>query len=139
MAFTHGSKATFKIGTIATPATLVDVSTYTKTASLPFNRDKAEVSTLHATTKSYVAGLKDAAIPLEGPFDGTIDAMLFPMINGGNVNFEYYPQGEASSGLAKYSGQVTCTKYEIKSDVGDAATFSAELQVVGEVTRALTP
>lgn len=138
MAPSHGSKATFLMGTVGTPATLVDVSTYTKTAGLPFQRDKAETSTLHATTKSYVAGLKDAAIPFEGPFDGAIDAQLFAMVNGGNVNFEYYPQGN-TTGLAKYAGQVTCTKYEMKSDVSDAASFSAELQVVGEVTRTLVP
>lgn len=138
MANTHGSKASFFMGTQATPTVLVDYSTYFNTAGIPWQRDKAEVSTFHAIEKAYVAGLLDAAIPIDGPFDPSIDGVLFASLGGTAVNFAYYPQG-STTGLVMYTGSIFIVKYEIKSEMGSAASFSAEGQISGLVTRALAP
>lgn len=137
MAFTHGSKALFKIGTHAAPATVQDVSIYANSVGLTMNRDSAEVSTFGVASKQYVPGLKDATVPFEGPFDPTADQIFWDdYTNGDIVNFEYYPSG-TGTGNVKYSGVLFITSYEVSSGVGDPNAVSGELQVTGNVARAV--
>lgn len=136
---THGSKAVFKMGTVATPTVVTAISEYLNSTGLPFSRDKSDVSTFGSTTKRYVFGLKDAEIPIDGPFDPVTDAVLYDSLNSDvEIDFEYYPAGEVS-GLPFYSGKLIVSKYEVKSEVGGANTMSGAGQVSGEVTRALVP
>jgi len=134
MAYSHGSKAVIKFGTSGTPATPTDISTYVKTVSFPEEAETHETTTLGATAKSYIAGLKDATISIDGVFDPTVDAHLSGILGMDNVAFEYGPQG-GTSGSVKYSGNCICTSYETETPVDDAGTFSAEFQVTGGVTR----
>lgn len=135
MAFSHGSTALFKIGTFAVPQTATDVSVYANSVGLAMNRDSGEVSTFGVTSKQYVPGLKDATVPLEGPYDPTADQIFWDLYNNGSiVLFEYYPNG-TGTGKIKYSGQCFITSYEVTSGVGDPNATSGELQVTGNVTR----
>lgn len=139
MSSSHGSKASFFMGSAGAPTVLVDYSTYFNSTGLPLNRDKAEVSTFHAIVKAYVAGLLDAVIPLDGPFDPAIDAVLFACCYGGPaVNFAYYPQG-STTGNVMYTGSILVTKYEMKSEISSASTISSEGQVSGAITRGTAP
>lgn len=134
MAASHGSKASFWMGSQADPTTLVDYSELLNNSGIPWSRDKAEVSTFHAIEKAYVAGLMDAAMPIEGPFDPVVDEVMYDNLAGDAVNFAYYPQGKVT-GNVEYSGAMFVTKYEVKSEIGSAATFSGEGQISGTVTR----
>lgn len=119
----HGSKTEVFFNGFA-------VSTYFKTCSYAFNRDKAETSGFTATTKSYVGGLQDATVNLDGYFDGAADAidqLMSAWVNGGDEVISYFPYGSAV-GVSNfgYSMLAQSSKYEIKTDVGTAAEISVE-------------
>jgi len=133
MSYAHGSKAVIKFGTSGDTSTPTDISTYVKSVSFPEEAETHETTTLGATSKSYIAGLKDATISIDGAFDPTVDEHLNGIL-GLEVAFEYGPQG-SDSGSVKYTGNCICTSYEAETPVDDVATFSAEFQVTGDVTR----
>ncbi len=137
MAFTHGSKAIFKLTDAA--ATLRDISTYVTSTGLSRLADMAEVSTLGTTAKQYVPGLTDATVPLEGPFDPTVDGYLNGLLGFATaVAFEYYPAGEpVGATKPKYTGNVYLTTYDLETGMDDAAQWTGELQLTGPVTRAV--
>jgi hypothetical protein len=141
MAAVHGSKASFWLGTAASPAVTVDVSGFANTFGVPFNRDNAETTTMKKTSKTYVPGLKDATVPFSGPYDtGSIEQQMWDLFDQGTiVNFEYYPAGKSVTGTAKYAGSGFLTTYEINSDVGDVDQMTAEFQVTGDVVRTVQP
>lgn len=132
MPFTHGSKAVFKIGNASN--TLTDISQYLTSVQYSPEVDTAEVTTLGATAKAYVAGLRDATISIEGIFEPAVDALLSGIIGLDARSFEYGPQG-STTGNVKYSGSCILTSYEVSTGLDGAGTFSAEFQVTGAVTR----
>lgn len=133
--FTHGSKAEFYIGTASDPDTLVDISERINKSGLPWQRDKAEVSTFKSNTKKYVVGLKDAAIPLEGPYDPYLEEILSDLMDYDDaVSFRYRPAG-TGTGKSEYNGKCKITKLEISTEVTSASAISSEAQVDGEVPR----
>ncbi len=136
MAFNHGSVAIFKVDDAG--ATLRDLSTYLKNAGLARSADTAETSALGTTAKTYVVGLVDATIPIEGMFDPTVDGYLSGLLGFGPTDFEYFPAGEpVGATKPKFSGQCILTSYEVTTGVDDMATISGEFQVTGAVTRAV--
>lgn len=132
--FTHGSKAQFWIGTAAAPDTLVEISERINSTGLPWSRDKADVTTFLASVKKYVFGQRDAAIPIEGPYDAYTDEVLTDLLEVDSVAFRYRPIG-TGSGKPEFNGRVGCTKHEIKTEASGAGSISAELQVDGDVPR----
>ena len=137
MAATHGSQASFWLGTVALPTTTVDLSTFGKTVGASFKRDTAETTTFKSGVKQYIPGLKDATIPFDGPLDAVVDQQMWDLFNtAAIVNFEYYPAGKAAaSGTPKFTGSCMVTKYDLSSPVGGSNDFSGEFQVSGAVTR----
>ena len=73
MAFVHGSDSVFKLDNAG--GSLTDISTYVNNVDFPETADVAETSTLGASNKTYIVGLKDATISLGGLFDATVDAI----------------------------------------------------------------
>ncbi|GAA2554939.1 hypothetical protein GCM10010423_65140 [Streptomyces levis] len=135
--FTHGSKAELWIGTRDAPTTLQEVSERANNTGLPLERDKADVTTFKGNFKRYVAGQLDGAMPMEGPFDSWLDEVLFELATSDvSPNFRYRPIG-AGAGKPEYLGKFLVTKYEISSEASGAATYSGEMQIDGEVTRAI--
>lgn len=135
MATAHGSKANLKIGDSG--AVLRDFSAYLTSTGLPRSADAAETSTLGSTSKSYIPGLKDGTIPLEGLLDPTYDGYLSGILGLTARAFEYCPQGAGVTGTPKYAGNCVLTSYEITTDVGDVGSFTAEAQITGDVTRTI--
>lgn len=135
MAASHGSKATLRLGTVAAPTVVSqDVTVYANTLGIGLSRDTGEVTTMGANSKKYVAGLKDATLPFEGPYDDAGDAILWALFNAGTeVAFEYKPAG---SGGPTYTGRCIITSHEIGSSVNDPNSYSSEMQVSGDVARA---
>jgi hypothetical protein len=135
MAFTHGKDAKFSI--TDSGGTLRDITAYLSGAGLQRMADLAETGTLGATYKSFVAGLIDAKIPLEGFFDPTVDGYLAGILQVSKA-FEYYPAGTpVGATKPKYTGNAILTSYEIDTNTGGAATISGSLQVDGAITRAV--
>ena len=139
MAASHGSKAVFMMGTFAAPTTVGNVSQYANSVGLSMSRDNAETTTFALQSKQYIPGLKDATIPVEGPFDPAVDQIMWDVYNNGTiVNFEYYPSGN-TSGNVKYSGKMFVTSYEVNSTTSDPNATSGEFQVTGDVARSIVP
>lgn len=132
MAFVAGKDSEFYI--TDSGGTERDISAYVSSAGLPQSADTHEVSAFGDASKEYIAGLKDATVPLEGPWDGTVHNYLQGII-GLSKAIAYFPEGSAS-GKYKLSASAILNSYEINSDVGDAVRFSGELQVTGDVTSA---
>ena len=133
MAFVHGSDSVFKLDNAG--GSLTDISTYVNNVDFPETADVAETSTLGASNKTYIVGLKDATISLGGLFDATVDAILGAVVGqSATLSFEYSPEG-TGSGKVKYTGECILTSYTLSSPVGDVVGFSADLQVSGPVTR----
>jgi hypothetical protein len=135
MAFTHGKDSTFHITDAG--GTLRDITSYLSSAGLQRMADLAETSTLGSTYKSFVGGLIDASIPLDGLFDPTVDGYLAGILQLSKA-FEYYPAGEpVGATKPKYSGNAVLTNYEINTGVDGPASISGEFQVDGAITRAV--
>ena len=133
MAFVHGSDSVFKPDNAG--GSLTDISTYVNNVDFPETADVAETSTLGASNKTYIVGLKDATISLGGLFDATVSAILGAVVGqSATLSFEYSPEG-TGSGKVKYTGECILTSYTLSSPVGDVVGFSADLQVSGAVTR----
>lgn len=133
MAVQHGKDAVLKLHD---GSSLRDVSSYVTKTGLNRMRDLAETSTIGGTSvKSYIPGLKDATIPLEGNYDPTVDGYLSTMYdNSASAAFEYYPYG-TTAGNVKYTGSFFLSSLEINTDVGEKGSISAEVQVTGAVTK----
>lgn len=136
MPFTHGSKASLSIhdGTA-----LRDVSAYLTSTGISTDRDMAEVSTLGDSDKDFIPGLKGRTIPLEGDFDPTVDGYLSTLLGDETARaFEYLPAGTpVGATKPKYSGSYFLASYEVSTPVDGPATFTAEIQITGAVTRAV--
>jgi len=131
MSTAHGTKAKLSLNAI-------DFSPYLKETGQDQSIDKAETTVLASTAKSYIPGLPDGTIPLDGLFDPTIDAAIATAIAAGSVAFIYQPQG-ATSGLPKYTGNGFFTKYSMKTNTTDAGSWSGEFQISNGWTRATNP
>tara|TARA_R100000655_G_scaffold99933_1_gene144125 strand:+ start:25263 stop:25673 length:411 start_codon:yes stop_codon:yes gene_type:complete len=133
MAFVHGSDSVFKLDNGS--GSLTDVSSYVNNVDFPQTADVAETTTLGASNKTYIVGLKDATISLSGLWDATADAIFGAVVGqSATLSFEYSPEGTAS-GKVKYTGEAIMTSYSKSSPVGDVVGYSADLQVTGAVTR----
>lgn len=133
--FVHGSKAGIRFGSSGAPTTKVDYSTYFNSISLPQNRDTAETTTFTKGTKTYIPGLRDATLSVEGRWNVTIDGILNGLLTAGEVDFDYAPGGIGTTGTPLYSGKMFLTSYEGSSDIGDVGGVSAEFQISGDVVR----
>lgn len=135
MAFVHGKNAYFSLGSAGTETTKVDISAYLNEVGFPQTVETAETTVFGNDSKTYVVGLKDSTISLSGLHDPTVDNQLTGALgNATALDFLYSPEGNAT-GDVTYSGSAFLTSYEVSSPVGDVVTFSAELQVTGDVTR----
>ena len=134
MSFAHGSAGVFQLGTAGAPGTPTAISGFLNSVSFPLEVETAEITTLGATAKTYLPGLEDATISIEGRFHITVDAHLNGIRRLANISFVYGPAG-SGVGSPRYSGTCMLTSYEIEGGVDDAASFSAELQVTGAITR----
>ena len=133
MATSHGKDTVFKLDNGA--GSLTDISAYLAEAGLDRTVDVAEVQTFGDGSKEILPGLKDGTIPLGGPFDPAVDAILDAAFGAAtSKTFEYGPEG-STAGDIKYTGECICTAYSKKGSMTDAARITATLRVTGAVTR----
>lgn len=135
MAAGHGKNAVFKITDAG--GVLRDISAFLTGANFDETADVADVSGLGSAAKSYVAGLTDATLGIDGLIDPTTDGYLHGVL-GLLKAWEYHPQGVAT-GTPKYSGSGFLTGYSPSTSLDDAGKFTGTFQVSGAVTRALNP
>ena len=129
--FVHGKSTNFQIDDTA--GTIRDVSDVSDSVDFPETIETAEVTAFGATSKSYIVGLRDASISVSGTWDATVDG-YFIGTEPATRSFVFGPAG-STSGNVKYSGEAILTNYSVSAGIGDAVSFSADLQVTGDVTR----
>lgn len=139
MSTSHGSKATFRVGAVATPTVAdQDLSIYANSLGVHFTRDNAETTTMGANSKKHIPGLKDATLPFAGPYDTAGEAIIYPLFDGGVLTaFEYAPAGHGVVGTPIFTGTAFFTSWEVSSGVGGPNAVSSGLQVTGDVTRTI--
>ena len=140
MAFVHGKSSLFKVDNSG--GSLVDLSAFCEDVSLSRDIETAEVTTFGDSAKEYITGLTDATISISGKFDAngasSVDSVLSGILGqAATVTYNYRPNSAAISATnPEYQGEAILTSYEVAGSVGDAVTFSAELQCTGAITRA---
>ncbi len=132
MAFVHGKTAHFEIADSGDVSR--DISAYCNSVDFPRGADAAETSTFGNTNKTYLAGLKDGTITIEGVWDPTVDGYLDGIVGVDSQAFIYGPAG-STVGYVKYTGNCICTAYNPPADLSRANTFSASFQITGSVGR----
>lgn len=139
MAISHGKSGSIKVTDAG--ATLRDISADGTSVSFEQNGDVVDVSTFGASAKSYVAGLTDATMTIQGFYDNTALIGSHTVLSGivGLLKAcEYGPQG-TTTGLPKITFSAICTKFSPATDIGGAVGFSAEFQVSGTVVYTTMP
>jgi len=127
MAFQHGKNTYFSLDA-------TDISSYTDTSSLERAVENAEVTTYGNDDKAYIAGLRGHTVPVGGPWDPTLDAVLIGADDGAVVAFVFGPEGNAS-GDVQYSGNCLFENYSVSNPVSGRVAWSGTLRVTGSVTR----
>lgn len=138
--FVSGKSGAFKLDN-ATP-TLTDITSYISNVDFPREADLLETTTLGATSRTFITGFLNATIALQGYWDGgsgAIDEHMAAILGHANTQtFEYGPEGTAS-GKVRYTGECRLTRYQCGSSVDGVTPYSADLQVVGAITRNTWP
>lgn len=133
MAFKHGKNTVFKVDNSG--GTLTDISSYLNSVTLPRSIETGETTSFGNSAKTYIVGLSDSTLSVDGTWDATVDAHLAGVLGqDASLTFEYGPEG-SGSGAIKYTGECYLTSFETSSPVADVVKFSAEFQVTGTVTR----
>jgi len=101
-----------------------------------------EVTAFGDTGAEFVEGLANGTFSVSGAADFAAsqgDATIFSQIGSGEAAFIYQPTGSAAGANSpNYTGNALVSSYTITSDVGGATTYSADLQVNGATTRAVS-
>lgn len=126
MAFVHG-----KGGAVIWGAT--DLSAYLNNVDAAATADTAEVTCFGSSSKSYVAGTRDATLSLSGFFDGGVGAVdeVLSAALAGTAAVTIAPAGAGAIGNRAQLANVIHTGYTVTAPVGDAVSISAEAQVSG--------
>lgn len=130
--FEHGKGSVFKIDDSG--GTPRDISNVLNSVSFPREVEATETTAFGDNARTYIVGLSNSTVSIEGMFDSTVDGYLAGIVGGAAGTLEYGPMGSTASDI-KYTGEAILTSYEVSAGVGDAVTFSAEFQVTGAVTR----
>ena len=131
--FSHGKDTVVKVADNG--GTLRDVSNVVDSTGLARSVDAAEVTAFGNQDKAYIAGLRDATLPITGFADPTVDGYFAGILGWSTpVAWEVYPMGSAT-GKIKMNGSAILTRYESAPAVGDAVKVTGELQSTGAITR----
>jgi hypothetical protein len=134
MAFVHGKSCSFTVAT-------KDVSPFTNSVEMKRSADSHDTSTFGGNSKTYAGGLKDGTATASGIYDNTTLTgprnSILPLL-GTSVTCIYGPEG-ATATKPKETFTAVVTSYEESVPVADMITWTAELQISGDVTTAVYP
>lgn len=129
MATVHGKKTVVLLaGT--------NISTYCNSTTFPDGLDTHETTTYGRNRKTYASGLGDGKITIGGPYDSAAAgprSYIKPLMAIGDpVEFIYRPEG-TGAGLPQSKVNVIIMSFNESSPVGDMVTWTAELQMTGDL------
>jgi len=132
MAFEHGKTTVFKVDNSG--GTLTDISAYCNNVDFPREVNADETTCFGSNDRTYIVGLRTATISVSGFWDSTLDGVIGQIVGTAAGSFEYGPQG-STAGEIKYTGEAILTSYGQTSPVDGPASWTAEFQITGGVTR----
>lgn len=123
MAFVHGKDTKIYVNGY-------DLTGFLNSISLSAEAGTAETTTFGASSKAYLAGLKDATLSAEGLFEGAVDAVdvvLNAALGAQGSIWTYLIEGDVI-GKPGYGMAAVQTSYELDSPLDDICSLSAEAQ-----------
>lgn len=127
MAFIHGKSAALIHGAY-------NLSSFLNDATVGQDVETAETTAFGASAKSYIVGLKDAALSASGMFDGdanAVDEVLAASIGSDTLSPVLLAPASNTAGNRCYILQAKTTSYEVSSPVGDVVSVSYDAQADG--------
>lgn len=113
-----------------------DLSAFTNNTEWNESADSHDSTTYGRKRKTYNGGLLDGTVTISGVYDTTESegprALIRPFL-GEKTTFVYRPEG-TGDGLPEDSVEVIVTSYQQTSPVADNVTWTAELQMTGDIT-----
>ena len=134
MAFVAAKSSVFKLDNSG--GSLTDLSAYIDSVGgIANTTDMLDTTTLGATSKSFIGGLRNGdTLTISGKWDSVLNTHMTGILGSATSStFEYSPAG-TTAGLPKVSAECFVASYEVSSSVADLVTWSASLQITGNVT-----
>lgn len=139
MATIHGKDAAFLLEDSAA-STLRNISDQLTSISFSRANDTHDTTTFGKEGHTFIAGLTNGTITIEGFWDKTattgsatvLDSLMG--LDNVTVGWEYGPEGNVAPGV-KYSGECILASLDFSEPVADLVTFTAQLQISGDVTK----
>ncbi len=125
--FNHGKNAVVLLDNTNLSTTLTD-------ASVSLTADVAETSTFTASSKTYIAGLKDGTVTLSGYFESSspdADAEFLSQLGGSGSAFSIAPIGYTRGNPTEF-GNVIETSYDRSADIGSVVAVAVAFQFDGD-------
>jgi hypothetical protein len=137
MAFQPGYKSAFFLANAAN--TLVNLSPYCDSLTVPQSVTTVETSTFGTVSKSYIVAMSDGdTIAMNGPYDVTVHTQLTALkaaqAAGSAAAAYIFGPGGSVAAQARSAGSVFLMAYNVSSGVGGRVEYTASLQVTGAVT-----
>lgn len=135
----HGKDAVFSLEDSAA-STLRDLSSNLTNIQFSRSNDTHDKTGFGSEGHTFIAGLTNGTITLEGFFDTTAStgtATVLDSLVGLDsvaVGWEYGPEGN-TTGKVKYTGECVLQSFDQTTPVADLVTFTASLQISGDVTK----
>lgn len=131
MAFIHGRKSTVLFGDVS-------LSDYLNELSIAHTLETGETTTFSSDAKTYISGLRDGTVQLQGLFDGDARASdeVLQAAFASDVKAVVTVSPQASSvGAMAYLVDAHSGSYEVSSPVADIVAAGADIQADGGIER----
>lgn len=132
MAFLHGKG-------ISVLTNDVNLSSFLNDVSISANFETAETTAFGDSAKTYIVGLGDGTVSLNGMYEGTattgFDAAVTAALASSNETTTSVFYGTPAAGLRTSMAGGIITTYDISTPVGDVVSASLEIQADGGVTQ----
>lgn len=129
MAFVSAKSAQFTLaGT--------DISSYTDSVGgISNSTDMLETTTFGATSKTFIGGLRNGdTISISGKYDSALHTVISALLGSASTSAWVYGPAGTTAGNVKFSGSCLVATYEVQAGVANVLTWSATLQISGNVT-----
>ena len=124
MAYSHGKNAEVQVGKF-------NLGQYLRDITISFDQDTAETSTFGDSAKEFIVGMKNCTIAMSGLFDNTAttgsDALMNTIFLAGAETPVSTSFGTTDGNPAWLFAGLN-TSYELSASIGDAVSFSANMQ-----------
>lgn len=108
-----------------------NLTEYFRSASRSNMVEPAETTVFGKSFKTYIPGLQDATVSLEGLFDGTasaVDDTISGILGSSSDNIVTVALVAPAVGATTYIGEGIATSYGVTSPVADVVSLTVELQ-----------